>query len=258
MFIYVAFCLQIGMAQHSVSLRLAKANLQTPGTCYNLSMRNEQNEDIILAGQNYRLFYDANILRFLPGVVSSLNPESYGDPEVVHMEKNELGFISISTDAIQRNDYALNLRPQKWQQIIQICFSGNSIKSEDLIWADPQKTSSIASAEIVVSEWEFSGRQSVLNIQELISEDANDLSELRTQSSFEFYPNPVSGQASYQFESLDDPEQIVIKDVLGRNLSTTDINPGSKVGKLEFSSFPSGTYYLQTRKHGTLQVIKSK
>ena len=186
-------------SQRTVALELNEAIKSQSETCYDISIRSKRSEGIALGGQNYRFFYDVDELQFNKDKVQShLNTSAYSSPEIEHAIKGGIGFLSVSVNAFQHNDYT-TLVGHKSSHTLSICFNGTSKKDQDLIWADPTETNAFASAEIVITEWNKSGYQDVLVVEELNKNTSQEISE--NPSDISVYPNPTDGILQYNLKN---------------------------------------------------------
>lgn len=244
--------------QRNISLHLSQVSATSSTTCYNVSLSTEESSEILLAGQNYRFFYDADEIQFDQEQVESfLNPLGYSTPEIEHSVKGGIGFISISIDAFQFNESAVVI-DEELKTTMSLCFQGKSKKDQDLIWADPSETNSFASAEIVITRWSNRGFQEALTIEEL-SENKHPIQNFDDNGAITLYPNPTDGILQYRLKNtLTESSNIVIQDVLGRSQTQKILPQGSNEGSIDISQLPDGTYYLKFQNSESIQVIKSK
>jgi len=243
-------------AQNQVTLRLSSPYQVAESSCYRIDMRTEDHKTIALAGQNYRLYYDADNLHFRPELTqSALDKTAYSELDIQHSEKSGYGIVSISVDAMQRNDKSVIVN-NKWINTIGICFDGKQQKSGDLIWADPKLTQQLATVELVLTEWTVSNRQEVLEIQDYQHQDTEP-SELASEA-VSVFPNPSSGHFEYSLnKEIERTEQLTIHDILGRTVFQENLSIGTVSGTIDISNLPDGSYFVQVLDQPRIQVIKS-
>ena len=78
---YILFICLLAFAsatsQNRVDIRFAPSLLSEDKSCFDLELKAIQSGEIMLAGQNYRIFYNPNKLKFLPEELTT-----YGSREV--------------------------------------------------------------------------------------------------------------------------------------------------------------------------------
>ena len=88
----------VAQAQMSkVELRLSQINTAQAEQCFDLEIRSPYNEDIKLAGQNYRLFYDASKAEVVKEKTSlSLDQEAYSETDMISSIQGDEGLQFLS------------------------------------------------------------------------------------------------------------------------------------------------------------------
>lgn len=124
--------------------------------CFNISVENTSSNDVNLAGQNYRLYYDAGHAKFIEKSLISYLPKGYTPIEIVQNLvgnasgygmlpfENSLGFINLATDYILNAKKPIIIKSGNTVSIAQLCFSGHL--DHDLVWAAPGLTDGYATA----------------------------------------------------------------------------------------------------------------
>lgn len=155
-------------------IRLKKKNTLSTETssCYNVQIRSSTDENFKLAGQNYRLFYDATDVsfnattshsklptpRYTPMVVvqdiQNVNATGFGD--LPFMEN--LSFLNFYMDLNNLKKGGVNVPAYGgWKTTSVICFDhidpDVSTNGFDAVWGRPGKTDQLATAFVEVSEW---------------------------------------------------------------------------------------------------------
>ena len=113
-------------AQSKVDLRLLQVTNQVEQSCFDMEIRSPYRESINLAGQNYRVFYDAekaNVIK--ESIKNYTSEESYGALEVIVTEQKDIGFLSLSVDGRALNDYTTTI-PSDGSWIKVAIFSSNN------------------------------------------------------------------------------------------------------------------------------------
>lgn len=137
-----------------VSLNLK--HLSAGNTCYHISIQNLSSEDIKIAGQNYRLYYDANGSKFMEDQFVSYLPDEYTPLTVVQNVTGDatgygflafekyLGFVNLATDYHLSSSNPIIIGKYAEVKIAKICFS-EEINS-NIIWAKEGLTDGYATA----------------------------------------------------------------------------------------------------------------
>lgn len=163
-------------AQHHYNVRL----IENPSTgigeiCYYLQLASADGVDLNLAGQNYRMYYDASKLQYNINESSSLLPNQLYTKLVVKDNiididatgsgplpfDNHLSFLNIGNDLKDEGIGGIVLPASgDWMNTANVCFTKieneNSIeltKDYSIYWARPELTESYATAYVQVAEW---------------------------------------------------------------------------------------------------------
>lgn len=168
----VCFLCLLGMhqltAQSEYKIRLTKDNSASDGeACYQVALNSTQ-APWYLAGQNYRLFYDASTLSFQSG--TSLLSDSYQKFNLVQNEENidasgledclhyanTLGFLNYSIDLLNTTSESASVpNNNDWLPTTRLCFKQieGQDKAPTITWARPELTSVYARSYIEISEY---------------------------------------------------------------------------------------------------------
>lgn len=168
--ISLLFFVSLSKAQNNFDIRfdLDTVNLSTKVACYDVQLKASINS-FGLAGQNYRIFYDASKASYISG--TSLLPSFYTPFTLVQNVEvdatgtgsipfeSTLGFLNFGMDL---NDVALggiSLSSTIWTTTANLCFDvalepiADPTTCLDIIWARNGITNEYASAFVEVSEW---------------------------------------------------------------------------------------------------------
>lgn len=235
-------------AQNKADLRLVVNNRIQSSNCFDIQLRSPHGENISLAGQNYRIFYNGSNLSFNKSQITSyLDNRAYGKIDIINTNTNNIGFLSLSIDARELGEKTVLLKKSaEWVSTLNICFDKIGDKEIDLTWADGDKTAVYATAQVALSEWMNSKRQQVLLWNELgsIQSDLNkELSSLEIK--ILTYPNPVIDVVNIDIKSgLADLNYIVIKDVIGREVVYDKIKNRNFLS-YDLLNWPNGSYSVE-------------
>ena len=229
-------------AQSQVDLRILQVSQQNDKACYDLEIRSPHNEQINLAGQNYRMFYNADQASVIEESIKNYSSlQSYGDLEMISTEQNDVGFLSLSVDARINNDHTL-IVPQdgSWIRVASACFNSISGDSYDLVWAS-QLTQDFASAHVALSKWRVDDEQEVIEPNLLIDHLGQDFSASEDLVDISVYPNPVADYINIELDGQSGANRILITDGIGRQVAYESLNNQDKFS-YDLSNWPSGRY----------------
>lgn len=157
-------------AQASYEIRLAneEKSMDNSMICYEVQIRSGTEESWYLAGQNYRLYYDASKVRFHAGeillgtayqsfkLVQDLNVDASDSAGDLPFEEN-LGFLNYSTDLLNAAQAGM-LVPggSEWLSTTKLCFDVIAPPMDNgfcQIWARKEVTEEYATSFTEISSW---------------------------------------------------------------------------------------------------------
>ncbi|MEL6123141.1 MAG: T9SS type A sorting domain-containing protein [Bacteroidota bacterium] len=229
-------------------------------SCYTIAVKPaDHHRDILLAGQNYRIFYDAGQVSFDEASVEHhFDPRAYSRVYIDDSQTGDIGFVSISIDGRQLTDNTIELPGAAgWTELIDLCFDKVDDRPISLTWARRSKTSQFASAEVAMSEWKNASRQQALLINEI-----NDIGveETANTAELEVFPNPFVATIQVSLDQFREADRVVISDAIGRTIIEQRIK-GESSTILDMSSYFDGIFTLSIydvdqRPIATQQIIK--
>ncbi len=258
------FCMMYGlglMSQNEIDLKISPQEAKNDMSCYDVSVRTAQKNPILLAGQNYRLFYDAEKLDFVKGSSGSiLDPRSYGKMDMVNTETRGIGFLSLSMGARKLTDKTIRLNsPSEWTKTAYICFTRQTITDFDLTWAHNRRTEAYATAEVAMSEWLDKDHHQVLNVNLL--EDFSSVEDVKATDqsiSVQVFPNPMLDYVNIELDHTGrEGELLIIKDVIGREVVYDNIL-GKQNLSYDLVNWPDGTYTVDILNSEAQRIYSQK
>ena len=148
---------------------------QTRQVCYHTQIRSADGQAWNLAGQNYRIFYDASMASYIDGSAARLlDPNQYSDilltANIQNTDasafpgdlpfKSTLSFLNYSVDLMNLTNGGINLPANgDWVSTTEPCSEvtdeviDNGSECLSLVWARMGKTDGIATAFVEVSQW---------------------------------------------------------------------------------------------------------
>ncbi|HRP42963.1 MAG TPA: hypothetical protein PLM26_12530, partial [Saprospiraceae bacterium] len=158
-------------SSYNIRLKLDTVNCETNEFCYNVQLQSSGGNDVHLAGQNYRIYWDAEVASFMSGM-SVLPVPMYTSYTQVQLLENQnasgygllpfedhLSFINYTMDLTDLNSGGIVLPAGVWTTTSKLCFTGtqelfdNPNVCMDVVFARPGLTDGYATAFMEVAEW---------------------------------------------------------------------------------------------------------
>ena len=161
--------------QYDVRFQLDGIDCQTGEVCYLVQIRSSDGQTWNLAGQNYRIYYDASTASYINGSVESRLPDvQYSAPLLTSDQQNvdasafpgdlpfaqTLSFLNYSIDLMNLSNGGVNLPANsEWLTTSSLCFQvpqsaiDNPSECINLVWARMGRTDGYATAFVEVSQW---------------------------------------------------------------------------------------------------------
>jgi len=227
----------------------------------NVQLRNTSQADITLAGQNYRFYYDSEVLALdteasasaLPGKKYSalaLNDHKSGiqadKVNQVTFDDN-LGFVNFTIDLDDLRDGGISLTTDKWTTVARLKFDVKKMEAGyDLVWGREGATDRYATAFVELQEWKSSSSLEKIDIVyygDLSSqESAKEVAEFQAAIG----PNPTSDFVNITLEqTLDTNATVIIRDVTGKQIKTQTITRGDISTQIDLTDVTPTTYLLE-------------
>ena len=247
-------------AQKPIDLKISHNQSKGKKSCYDISLKSSEKRQIDLAGQNYRLFYDAEKLDFIKeDSYSLLDPRSYSPLDILNTETQGIGFLSLSTAGRKLTDKTIDLTGEDvWTKTMYVCFERETDRAFDLTWAHDGKTGAFATAEVTMSEWVDKDHHQILEIN--ILEDFHSLKEVSPTNeniSLKIFPNPMIDYVNIELGDKVEPEVLIIKDIIGREVVYDNIS-GKQNLSYDLINWPDGTYTIDVLDHDSNRIFSKK
>lgn len=258
-FILIVLWTSALVGQKQVDIKLKSSLSKDDASCYDIQLRSQAGHDIKLAGQNYRIFYNGDQTSFLEDrITNPLDRETYGKLDISNTVTGDIGFVSISLDSRILTDKVLKLRRSgEWVNTLNVCFQHDANSLKELTWAHATKTGQFATAEVAMSEWIDEDNQQILALNEIIDHNKEGESLISRDISISIFPNPVADVINIQFDEENEANDILIKDIIGRQVVSAKVH-GSDYLSYDLSSWPEGNYMLMIfNKEGQLMVTEN-
>jgi len=188
-------CANVSAQQlYDIRFLLDDIDCETGQTCYNVQIKSGDGQVWNLAGQNYRIFYDASTASYISGSVTSELPAAQYSAPLVTSDQQDvdasgfpgdlpfsatLSFFNYSIDLMNLSSGGINLPADgEWMTTSRLCFDVPQSALEDgseclnLVWARMGRTDEFATAFVEISQW-----ISTNNTAEAIGNVFDDLDE---------------------------------------------------------------------------------
>lgn len=260
-----------GKAQNYYNIRLNKIELgSTSELCFEVQLASAQASDFNLAGQNYRLYYDASILQFNEAqskdllaqnqytraiIKDNLHGINASGAGVLPFEK-QLAFLNIGVDLKDVSTGGIVLAASgEWQSTMQLCFDikqemnlAEVAKTKSIYWAREDLTNSYATAYVEIAEWM---RPNTTQPAIAAAYYDMDLSTALPVYSLEkppvIFPNPAKDKVWIDYQSTQ-PIQLEIRSINGqliKNLKDLDMKNG--LFQFTLGHQPTGSYQIKIK-----------
>ncbi|MEZ4910142.1 MAG: hypothetical protein R2774_04695 [Saprospiraceae bacterium] len=124
-----------------------------------ITLKNNGNADINLAGQNYRIYYNSEFGAFMEDKLVSKLPKSYTEMKIVqnfiHQNatgygnlsyESDLGFLNLSCDYNLNSNHPITIGSSDEVEVCEIVFSSDDPFQIEFDWADENLTAGYATA----------------------------------------------------------------------------------------------------------------
>lgn len=254
-------------AQNHYNIRLDIIDNANPLlSCYDVQLASADAVNLNLAGQNYRLYYDAMRLKYKEESSFSLLPaEQYTDlilkDDVQDINAASVGklafddhlsFINIGNDLKEEKEGGIILPASgEWISTARVCFeklnntSTNTNTKNSIYWARPELTAGYATSFVEVAEWLAPFSTTPAKAAIYFDEEAST-SSLDQQWEYlpKIYPNPTS---EYLFIEHNQNEELLIQlyTIDGKLLINDRTVPSKQRRELQLGQYPTGMYQLR-------------
>ncbi|MCZ2102542.1 MAG: hypothetical protein LC107_13505, partial [Chitinophagales bacterium] len=158
-------------SNYNIRLKLGEVDCDTKELCYDVQLQSSGGTDVHLAGQNYRIYWDATVASFKSGESVLPTPMYSGYTQVQLFEnqnasgygplpfESNLSFINYTMDLLDLNSGGIVLNPGVWTTTSKLCFTGaqplfdNPNVCMDVVFGRPGLTDGYATAFMEVAEW---------------------------------------------------------------------------------------------------------
>ncbi len=232
-------------------------------------------KSLILAGQNYRIFYDSEKLSLDQNNSEiSLPQEKYtnlkfhssvegidatGSGELTF--DDNLGFVNFSVDLKDHKHGGIQVSSgQLWTTVATLKFNlKQDAEDIELVWGRDGKSDEYATAYVEMAEWLSPKKISSLMVNEFGDLAYNIEDEVIADiASFEFGPNPSTDFVKVEFDkSLKNGVQVRFINMAGVVVQTNTVLSGNISALIDLTAVPAGNYLLEVENLSNKNKLRS-
>ena len=230
-----------------------------------VQVRNTENGRITLAGQNYRFYYDSEVLELdTDASDSNLPVGTYGEVtfedhmsgvDADHVNQlsfdDNLGFANFSIELLDPRKGGVALtKGRGWMTIATLKFE---VKKEnaayDVVWGREGVSELYATAFVEMGQWVSANKLDKLNIVTYgdlsFTPEADAISGVQ-ETTVKVGPNPASDFVEVSFaKTIETQAAIIIRDLSGKQMKQEVIRNGSSSARIDISDLVATTYFVE-------------
>lgn len=257
---YLAFNAS-GMDDISLRLNPSLYDEHTQTLYVNVELRYSGHGQLYLADQNYRLYYDSELLSLKENESRSDLPQDlYSNLQFMEifegLEANNvnqlafdahLGFINFNIDLHNAAYGGLAIREEdKWQRVAVLNFKvSDEEQLSEIVWSQTGVTDEYATAFVEIMEWKGPNDTAPVKVNKLI--DASFNKETASGDvSLTLAPNPTTDFVKLSFEeAIKQDYEVAVYDVTGRKVKRTVAFKGAASINMAVADLSAGNYLVE-------------
>ena len=266
--------LMSGLNASSLELRFSEAafNADAKELYVDIQVRNAHQGQIALAGQNYRFYYNSEVLSLdASASKSKLSEKNYSEPKFENHFENisadqvnqlsfdkDLGFANFAIDLTNNIEGGIRIGNDTWTTVATLTFTvKNTNKNYDLVWGREGITDLYATAFVEIGEWTGENLIDKVDIEfygDLSSEIETQTIE-RVLPNIQIGPNPTTDVVRISYDKeIREQKRVIIRDYTGKKLIESSIDNGSLAKRIDVAHLMASTYILEIiSKDGSLE-----
>jgi len=229
----------------------------------NIDVRMDNQDHMILAGQNYRIYYPSETLSLnKKGSKSQLSQDQYSSLQFANVLEHvaaagqggisfdkDLGFANFSVELLDNQKGGSSLSDKDgWVTIATLKFDVlGDFEEVSMIWGREGVSSDYATAFVEIAEWEAPLRTSSVVIDEYIDFNlvVNSLSLEGITYDISVGPNPsIDFVEITSDKALKSDMKVSVRDLSGKLIKTEQLISGSNTYTIDVSTLLSAPYIL--------------
>jgi len=229
----------------------------------NIDVRVDNAEQLVLAGQNYRIFYPSETLSLdQSGSKSQLSSKKYSPIKwadvVEHVAAEgkgqlkfdqDLGFANFYVELIDNKNGGEKLTSNGGWTIATLKFDViDNFDEVSMVWGRESMSGEYATAYVEIAEWKAPLSTAEVEIDEYIdfSLELNQLHLDGVSYELSIGPNPTTDFVELRMDKdLDQDAQVSIRDMAGRLIKSTNLAKGSSLYAIDVMSLAPATYVVE-------------
>lgn len=233
-----------------------------------------ENSSLVLADQNYRLYFNSADLKFNgEGSSSDLPLDKYSSIDFLERIEGvnvqgtnqlsfdeDMGFINFKIDLLDDNNGGVVLSSKDgWQKIAILKFDIlNDSKEENLVWSQPHITDEYATAFVEITEWIAPFENRNLEVSEYGDAQVT-LNSITAPINIAVGPNPTADFIKIELsDAFQSPSTIMVTDASGQVRINQAIPLGTDSMTINIDSLPSTMYVVEVIDNDNTLIYSDK
>jgi hypothetical protein len=253
-------------ANNAIDIRFSTPIIdQNTNTAYVNIQLKSTDDALVLAGQNYRIFYNTDVLTLNEELSNTNLPQGkYTDIIFTNTIENvkaagvgslefddNMGFSNFSIDLLDQVDGGVTVSSgDEWTTVATLNFSITAdIDDMQLVWGRQDRSEDYATAFVEMAEWVSPKKIASLDINEYHDlEFTYEAAEALDIVSFEFGPNPTTEFVNISFgQALQSNAELRFINMKGQVSKRVDIDAGSTNTQIFMTDVPAGNYIIEVK-----------
>ena len=253
----------MSLTAKNVDLRLSQGLYDAPSSSLyvNVEIKYNDNGTFVLAGQNFRMYYNTEVIRLDADHSNMQLPmDKYSDLQLTSVNEevnasrvgqlnfdDNLGFANLSINLSDNKEGGITLtNDDGWVKIATLKFNVVSdIENAEVVWGRDGRTERYATAYAEVAEWvaPFATSSTDVNFIDL----SLSFSDITEEDSFEVQvgPNPASDYVKLNINRASDSDlDIFVRDLAGRIIMDDKLYAGESITQLNIADLAPATYII--------------
>ena len=253
-------------ANNAIDIRFSTPIIdQNTQTAYVNIQLKSTDDALVLAGQNYRIFYNTDVLTLNEELSDTKLPVGkYTDILFTNTVENvkasgigaldfddNMGFSNFSIDLLDQVDGGVTINAgDEWTTVATLNFTiTDDIDDMQLVWGREDRSEEYATAFVEMAEWVSPRKIASLNVNEyhdldFTYEGAEELDIM----TFEFGPNPTTEFVNISFgQPLTSNAELRFINMKGQVSKRVDLDAGSTNTQVFMTDVPAGNYVIEVK-----------
>ena len=260
------FCFGMAFGVNSIDVRLNHNTLnQIDNSLFvDIEVRVGNTNSLVLAGQNYRIYYPSDLLSLdKKRSKSQLSTQLYSKLQFSSVLENvqamgkgalkfdqNLGFANLSVDLLDSSKGGESVTAEDgWVTIATLKFDIlDEFEELSMIWGREGKSERYATAFVEIAEWKSPSATDALEINEYIDFNlsVNSLNLEETTYEISVGPNPAVDFVQIRSDlSLSDDVYLNVRDISGQLVREEKLFKGNRLYNIDISDLQAASYILE-------------